>query len=152
MRLSQRSGIPLVATNDIHYLRQEDCHAQDVLLCINTGAKKTDEKRFRFETDTLFFKTRAEMAEMFRDLPGAVTATMDVAEQVDVTLEFGTYHVPEFVGDGGEAPDALFDSLLEEAFQRLYGASNDSAWIQRARERLEHEKKVIRELGFVSYF
>jgi DNA polymerase-3 subunit alpha len=62
-RLHQRTAIPLVATNDIHYLRHEHCHAQDVLLCINTGAKRADEKRFRFETDTLFFRTREQMAE-----------------------------------------------------------------------------------------
>ncbi|MEZ6021117.1 MAG: hypothetical protein R3F17_13785 [Planctomycetota bacterium] len=84
-RLHQRTGIPLVATNDIHYLRAEDCHTQDILLCINTGAKREDEKRFRFETDTLYFKTREEMAHMFRDLPDAVRATMDVAERVDLS-------------------------------------------------------------------
>jgi DNA polymerase-3 subunit alpha len=69
IRLHQRTGIPIVATNDIHYLRHEDCQAQDVLLCINTGAKRADEKRFRFETDSLYFRTRTEMAEIFRDLP-----------------------------------------------------------------------------------
>lgn len=147
VRMHQRTGIPLVATNDIHYLRAEDCHAQDVLLCINTGAKKADKDRFRFETDTLYFTSREEMGHMFRDLPGAVTATMDVADQVDVELTFGTYHVPEFVSETGESPDALFDRLLDERLRALYGSDN-----QMARERLEHEKKVIRELGFVSYF
>ena len=92
VRLHQRTGIPLVATNDIHYLRAEDCHAQDILLCINTGAKRDDEKRFRFDTDTLFFKTREEMSHMFRDLPDSVTATMDVADQIDLDIEF--WHLP----------------------------------------------------------
>ncbi|MDA1264562.1 MAG: DNA polymerase III subunit alpha [Planctomycetota bacterium] len=147
VRLSQRTGTPLVATNDIHYLRHEDCQAQDILLCINTGAKRSDEKRFRFDTDSLFFRTREQMAHIFRDLPQTVTATMDVADQIDVELEFGKYHVPEFVSDSGETPDQLFDRLLEQNLVRLY-SSTDSA----ARERLEHEKKVIRELGFVSYF
>ena len=147
VRIHERTGIPLVATNDIHYLRAEDCHAQDVLLCINTGAKKDEKDRFRFETDTLFFKSREEMAHMFRDLPDSVRATMDVADQVDVELTFGKYHVPEFVSDTGESPDALFDRLLDERLVELYGS--DSA---KARERLEHEKGVIRELGFVSYF
>jgi DNA polymerase III subunit alpha len=146
-RLAQRTGIPLVATNDIHYLRQEDCHAQDVLLCINTGAKRADEKRFRFDTDTLFFKTREEMGHMFRDLPESVKATMDVAEQVNFDIEFGTYHVPEFISDTGEDAEDLFDRLLEEGLRAQYGDTH-----QAARERLEHEKKVIRELGFVSYF
>ncbi|MEM6676146.1 MAG: DNA polymerase III subunit alpha, partial [Planctomycetota bacterium] len=147
VRMNQRTGIPLVATNDIHYLRAEDCHAQDVLLCINTGAKKEEKNRFKFETDTLFFTSRDEMAHMFRDLPQSVTATMDVAEQVDVELEFGTYHVPEFVSETGETPDQLFDRLLDERLVELYGHENAAA-----RQRLEHEKGVIRELGFVSYF
>ncbi len=147
VRLNQRLGIPLVATNDIHYLRQEDCHAQDVLLCINTGAKKADEKRFRFDTDSLYFKTREEMAHMFRDLPDSVRATMDVAEQINVEMEFGKYHVPEFDSPTGEPPDVLFNRLLEERLAELYGSTNT-----KARERLEHEKKIISELGFVSYF
>ncbi len=147
VRLGRRTGIPLVATNDIHYLRHEDCQAQDILLCINTGAKRSDEKRFKFETDSLFFRTREEMAAVFHDLPETLRATMDVAEQVNVELEFGKYHVPEFVSDSGEDPDALFDRLLDEAFLERYGPD-----ASRARERLEHEKKVIRELGFVSYF
>ena len=147
VRMHERTGIPLVATNDIHYLRAEDCHAQDVLLCINTGAKKADQNRFKFETDSLFFTSRAEMGHMFRDLPKSVTATMDVAEQINVELTFGKYHVPEFVSDTGESPDALFDRLLDERLHALYGVENS-----KARERLEHEKKVIRDLGFVSYF
>ena len=147
VRIHERTGIPLVATNDIHYLRAEDCHAQDVLLCINTGAKKADKDRFRFETDSLFFTSREEMAHMFRDLPKSVTATMDVAEQVGVELEFGKYHVPDFVSDTGESPDQLFDRLLEERLVELYGSDS-----QEARARLEREKATIRELGFVSYF
>ena len=147
VRIHQRIGSPLVATNDIHYLRHEDCQAQDMLLCINTGAKRSDEKRFKFETDTLFFKTRAQMAEMFRDVPQALSATRDVAEQVSLAIEFGKYHLPVFVPDTGESADALFDRLLEEGLVRLYGATNEGA-----RQRLEYEKQVIRSLGFVSYF
>jgi DNA polymerase-3 subunit alpha len=146
-RLHQRTGMPIVATNDIHYLRRENCSAQDVLLCINTGAKRSDEKRFRFETDTLYFTTREEMSQLFHDLPGAVAATMDVAEQVDLRFSFGSYHVPVFQSDTGESPDVLFDRLLEERLLLRYGSANTAA-----RERLEHEKKVIRDLGFVSYF
>jgi DNA polymerase-3 subunit alpha len=183
VRIHQRTGIPMVATNDIHYLRHEDCQAQDVLLCINTGAKRKEEKRFKFETDTLYFKTREEMAHMFRDLPETLRASVDVAEQVGVAIEFGKYHLPVFHPDarsgadadgidasrehdlsrdagaievsGGHAlsrdagadADRLFDRLLEAGLVRLYGAEHSAA-----RERLEYEKRVIRELGFVSYF
>ena len=147
VRLAQQTGIPLIATNDIHYLRHEDCEAQDVLLCINTGAKKADEKRFRFETDSLYFKTREEMAHMFRDLPEALRATMDVASQTELEIEFGNYHLPIFEADTGETAEQIFDRLLEEGLQRKYGSGNAEA-----RRRLEYEKRVIRELGFVSYF
>ena len=147
VRLAQKTGIPLIATNDIHYLRAEDCEAQDVLLCINTGAKKADEKRFRFDTDSLYFKTREEMAHMFRDLPESLAATLDVASQTELEIEFGTYHLPIFTADTGETSEAIFDRLLEEGLVRKYEAGNAEA-----RERLEYEKRVIRELGFVSYF
>ncbi|HKX46826.1 MAG TPA: DNA polymerase III subunit alpha, partial [Planctomycetota bacterium] len=146
-RVHERTGIPLVATNDIHYLRHEDCAVQDVLLCINTNAKRSDERRFRMDTNTLFFRTRAEMAHEFRDLPGALRATLDVADQVAVEIEFGRYRVPVFTPDDGSDRDALFDRLLEEGLLRKYGADH-----ARARERLDSEKRVIRELGFVSYF
>ncbi len=147
VRIHGRTGIPLVATNDIHYLRHEDCQAQDMLLCINTGAKRSDAKRFKFETDTLYFKSRTEMGDMFRDLPQALRATQDVAEQVSLSIEFGKYHLPVFVPESGEAADALFDRLLEQGLARLYGAAHEGA-----RKRLEYEKEVIRSLGFVSYF
>jgi DNA polymerase-3 subunit alpha len=145
--LARRTGIPLVATNDIHYLRHEDCAAQDVLLCINTGAKRSDTKRFKMDTDSLFFRTGAEMARVFHDLPRALCNTLDVAEQVDLRLAFGTYHLPVFVPEGDETPEQLFDRLCEEGLARRYGAQHAAA-----RARLETEKRVIREMGFVSYF
>ncbi|MSR61756.1 MAG: DNA polymerase III subunit alpha [Planctomycetes bacterium] len=145
--ISARTGIPLVATNDIHYLRAEDCHTQDVLLCINTGAKRADEKRFRMDTQTLFFRTGAEMAHEFRDLPQTLPATLDVAEQVALELEFGTYHLPVFTPDEGGSPETLFDRLCAQGLVVRYGSGN-----ARAEERLEYEKRVIRQMGFVSYF
>ncbi len=147
VEIHKRTNIPIVATNDIHYLRHEDCAVQDVLLCINTGAKRDDEKRFKMDTSTLYFQTREQMAVMFKDMPNAVTATLDVASQVDVEIEFGKYHVPVFTSDTGESPEALFDRLLEEGLVEKYGTDNTVA-----RERLEYEKRVISELGFVSYF
>jgi len=147
VRIHQRTGIPLVGTNDIHYLREEDCQAQDVLLCINTGAKRSEEKRFKFETDTLFFKTRAQMADAFRDLPQCVSGTMDVAEQIDVQIEFGKYRLPVFTPDTAETADQVFDRLLEEGLRKFYPTGHEPA-----RARVDYEKSVIRELGFVSYF
>jgi DNA polymerase-3 subunit alpha len=146
-RIHGRTGIPLVATNDIHYLRQEDCAVQDVLLCINTGARKDDPDRFKFDATSLYFTTREQMGEMFKDLPEALKSTMDVASQTEVELEFGTYHLPIFKSDTGEAPDEIFARLLDEGLNKYYGKDNAAA-----RERLEYEKATISELGFVSYF
>ncbi len=148
MRLHQKTGIPIVATNDIHYLRHEDCAVQDVLLCINTGAKRADEKRFRMDTDSLFFRTKEEMAHLFRDLPEAVRATMDVADQTDVQIEFGKYHLPIFDTGSSESQVEMFDRLTREGIERLYSSEQLPA----ARERLDREAAVIREMGFVSYF
>ena len=145
--IAGRTGIPLVATNDIHYLRAEDCHTQDVLLCINTGAKRADTKRFRMDTQTLFFRTRAEMAHEFRDLPASLAATQDVAERVNLDIEFGTYHLPLFTPADGGSPETLFDRLCDEGLLARYGLGHAAG-----RERLEYEKRVIREMGFVSYF
>jgi DNA polymerase-3 subunit alpha len=147
VEISTRTGIPLVATNDIHYLRHEDCHTQDVLLCINTGAKRSDEKRFKMDTHTLFFRTREEMAHEFRDLPRSVPASLDVAEQVALDIEFGKYHLPVFDPEGGGTPEALFDRLCDEGLLARYGPGHSQA-----QDRLAYEKSVIREMGFVSYF
>ncbi|MEZ5974106.1 MAG: DNA polymerase III subunit alpha [Planctomycetota bacterium] len=147
-RLHQRTGIPLVATNDIHYLRAEDCTRRTSCVHQYRGETRRRETLPLLETDTLYFKTREEMAHMFRDLPDAVRATMDVAERVDLNIEFGKYHMPEFISDTGEAPNVLFDRLLNERLPQLYPGDDQS----RARERLHHESQVIKELGFVSYF
>ncbi|HJP01296.1 MAG TPA: DNA polymerase III subunit alpha [Planctomycetota bacterium] len=147
VRIHGRTGIPMVATNDVHYLRREDCDAQDVLLCINTQAKRDEPGRFKFDTNTLFFASRAEMADMFRDLPETLKATAEVAEQIDFEMKFGEYHLPIFAPENGKTADEVFDELLEEGLGRLYGRDH-----REARERLESEKRVIRELGFVSYF
>ena len=145
--LSRRTDIPLVATNDIHYLRHEDCATQDILLCINTGAKQADENRFKMDTDTLFFRTREEMGHVFRDLPETLRSTMDVAEQVNLELTFGKYHLPVFHSPDGTPPDELFARLCDEGLRERYGHDQPEA-----RARLEAEQKVIREMGFVSYF
>ncbi|MDF1797589.1 MAG: DNA polymerase III subunit alpha [Planctomycetota bacterium] len=155
VRMSKLIGAPLVATNDIHYLRAEDCKAQDVLLCINTGARRDDEKRFRFDTDTLFFKTREEMGHMFRDLPEAIKATMDVVDQVELDMSgyFGTYHLPVFKPETNETPEELFDRLCLEGIHKLYGnKTGEGKDLEAAKKRLAYEREVILEMGFISYF
>ncbi|MDG2142035.1 MAG: DNA polymerase III subunit alpha [Planctomycetota bacterium] len=159
IRLSSQTAIPLVATNDIHYLRAEDCAAQDTLLCINTGARRDDPDRFRFDTKDLFFKTRQEMAHMFRDEPKSIKATMDVTDQIelDISSHFADtpdkYHLPVYVSDTGESPEDLFDRLCEEGIVKLYGGKTEKGKdLEAARVRLAYEKSIIVKMGFISYF
>ncbi len=145
--LRSRVDAPLVATNDIHYLRHEDCRAQDALLCIHTGAKLDDPKRWRMETETLFFRTREDMHRIFGDLPEALRNTIQVAEQVDLSLELGRHRLPRFEPPDGSSPEDYFRRLCEEGFARCYPEQPGQA-----RERLEYEMRVIQEMGFVPYF
>jgi DNA polymerase III subunit alpha len=155
IRIAQELGSPLVATNDIHYLRAEDCRAQDVLLCINTGARRDDENRFRFDTDTLYFHTREQMAAMFSDIPEALKATMDVVDQVTMDMGplFGNYHLPVFTSETSEDPIELFDRICGEGLQRLYAhKTGQGTDLKAAEERFRMEREVIVDMGFVSYF
>ena len=147
VELSKRTGQPLVATNDVHYLHRTDYRAQDILLCISTGKTQADDNRFKMEGDQLYLKTRAEMAKVFPDLPQALQASVDIASRCNVELDFETYHLPVFTPEGGESPDELFDRLLEDGARMRYGEITS-----KIRERLEYEKGIIKKLGFVSYF
>ena len=147
VKMKDQVGAPLVATNDIHYLRHEDCHAQDAMLCIATGAKLDDPDRWRMETDTLFFRSREQMNRIFGDLPEALRNTLQVAEQINVEIEFGKYRLPHFVPPDELSTDDYFRKLCEEGFARYYPGNPPEA-----RERLEYEMRVISEMGFVTYF
>ena len=147
VRLQQRMRAPLIATNDIHYLRHEDCHAQDAMLCIQTHSKRSDPARWKMDTDTLYFRSRQQMNQIFGDLPAALRNTLTVAEQVDVQIELGKFLLPRFDPPDGATPEQWFRRLCEEGFARCYPQPPAGA-----RERLEYEIQVIAEMGFVSYF
>ncbi|MBL8692956.1 MAG: DNA polymerase III subunit alpha [Planctomycetes bacterium] len=153
VRIGKRTGLPLVATNDIHYLRHEDCKAQDVLLCINTGATVKEEKRFKMDTDTLYFRTKEEMGIAFADLPDSLRSTVEIAEKCNLELELGKYRLPKFHTGTEESPEQLFDRLCEEGFERRYPAESTAPEKRAsARQRLLAEMNVIRSMGFVAYF
>ena len=118
--LASKWQVPVVATNDVHYLRHEDCHAQDAMLCIATGAKLDNPDRWRMDTDTLFFRSREQMNRIFGDLPEALRNTLQVAEQINVEIEFGKYRLPHFVPPEGLNTDEYFRKLCEEGFARYY--------------------------------
>src|SRR6266571_6685777 len=109
--------LPLVCTNDVHYLRETDAHPHDILLCIGTGKAFTDPKRLRYDAKQFFLKTPEEMAAAFKDFPGALQNTMRIAERCDVTLASGTNHLPTFAVPDGFTTDSYFEHVVREGFK-----------------------------------
>ncbi|MFY9344281.1 MAG: DNA polymerase III subunit alpha [Planctomycetota bacterium] len=145
--LSASTGIPCVATNDVHYLKAEDWLAQDIMLCIRSGKTVADQQRFRMGSHELFLKSRAQMAAAFADWPEALAATVAIAERCNVKIETGVYHLPVFQTPDGSKPDVWFEALCRKGAVARYGTVD--AGIQ---QRLDYEIGVIEKLGFVSYF
>jgi len=153
--MSERLSIPLVATNDCHYLDREDVRAHDVLLCIQTGKTVQDKNRLKFSTDQLYFKPREEMASYFKDHPDALENTVKIADRCHVEFDFKTYHFPQFNPDSGKSVDEIFDDEVREGFAsrmdqlRANRTDIDETLYQ---ERLDYEMKTIKDMGFPGYF
>src|SRR5207249_8873011 len=116
VRLSKETGIPLVATNDCHYLHHEDAHAQEVLLCIQTGKTMGDANRMKFATDQFYFKSAAEMAKIFGEIPEALSRTVDIAARCNVKIERILNPFPEFKVPEGHTSASYFESVAREGF------------------------------------
>src|SRR5579859_369009 len=114
--LSRETGIPLVATNDCHYLTQSDSHAQEVLMCIQTGKTMSDGQRMKFATDQFYFKTAEEMAQVFRELPDAVSRTVTIADRCNVKIQRVSNPFPEFKVPEGHTTDSYFERVVREGF------------------------------------
>ena len=146
--LSRRTGIPLVATNDCHYLRHEDADAHDVLLCIQTGKTVDDPKRLRYPTDQLFFRSAAEMRACFPDHPEALRNTLAVAERCNLQLDFGKPLLPAFpLPPGASSPEDYLRELAWAALEARFPEPGEEV-----RHRMEYELDVICRMGFASYF
>ena len=145
--MSERTGVPLVVTNDCHYMRREDAETQEVLMCIQTGKTLDDENRMRMETDQLYVKSEDEMLALFPGHADAVQRAHDIAMRCNVTFDFNTVHLPHFPVPEGETSDTLLRKLVEEGFAKRYAADDPVA-----RERLEYEIGVITQMGYVDYF
>ena len=153
--ISTALSIPLVASNDCHYLDREDARAHDVLLCVQTGKCVNDAGRFRFSTDQLYFKPKAEMAAYFKDFPGAVGHTVDIARRCAVEFDFKTYHFPQFTDPSGLTAEALFVKKTREGFKRVWALiqnKNPDADESLYRERLDYEIGIINKMEFPGYF
>lgn len=147
VKLSKEMDIPLVATNDAHYLRKEDARAHEILLCIQTGKNINDEDRMKFSTDDFYIKSPEEMTEVFINIPEAISNTVKIAERCNVELEFGKLHLPMFsIPDNRDAYEYLKE-LCYEGLRRLFGEN-----IEDKTERLEYELSVIKQMGYVDYF
>ncbi len=140
-------GIPLVATNDVHYVSQEDASAHDLLLCIGTNSSIYDEKRMKLAGDFFYFKRPEEMAELFNDIPQAVENTERIAEMCNLELEFGRLHLPEIDLPEGKTADQFLADLCYQGLPQYY--PHPTVEIE---QRLEYELEVIKKTQFANYF
>ncbi|MCE5333092.1 MAG: DNA polymerase III subunit alpha, partial [Desulfobacteraceae bacterium] len=156
--LSRELSLPLVATNDCHYLRKSDARAHEVLLCIQTGKTIVDEKRFKFQTDQLYFKSPDEMAKDFAYVPESLENTLKIAERCDLKLDLGSYHFPVFPLEEGESIDQRFEREVRDGFElriaaiRRKNPSFSEKDLEEYKERLEYELEVIKKMEFPAYF
>ena len=147
LRLHEETGLPLVVTNDAHYLRKEDAYAHDVLLCIQTGKTVDDENRMRYEPQRFYLRSTEEMAALFPDYPEAIENTGKIAERCNLEFTFGKYHLPEFKVPEGYTSLTYFKKLCADGFTQRYGEGTD-----KQRAQLEYEQNMIERMGFVDYF
>ncbi|WYD80575.1 MAG: DNA polymerase III subunit alpha [Candidatus Electrothrix gigas] len=157
MELGNDLGVKLVATNDCHYLNQEESYAHEVLLCIQTSKTINDANRFKFSTDELYFKPPDVMAKQFSYCPEALANTLEVADRCNLKLEFKENHFPIFPVPEGESLETLFEKAcrdgLEQRLEHLRSLQEVSPELeQQYRDRLEMEIGVIQEMGFSGYF
>ena len=158
-RLSRKLGIPLVVSNDCHYLRKDDAFAHDVLLCIGTQKTVSDPDRLRYDSDNFYVKTADEMHAIFPDDHQALENTLAIAERCDLVIPTGSFHLPEFPVPEGYTLQSYFEKVvregLEERLSELRGAAAQGL-VRHAdevyRQRLEYEIQVIEKMGFPGYF
>jgi DNA polymerase-3 subunit alpha len=145
--MSSELDIPLVATNDVHYVNREDVSAHDLLLCIGTNSSIHDEKRMRMAGDFFYLRSPQEMAELFKDIPQALESTELVAEMCNLKLEFGRIHLPEIDLSEGKTADQFLTELCHQGLYQHYPQPTPEV-----QERLNHELEVIKQTQFANYF
>ncbi len=148
IELSKEFNIPLVATNDVHYLNKEDAEIHDILLCIQTGSKLNDKDRLRFKTDEFYFKSEEEMSKIFGNIPEALENTIKIAEKCNLELPLNKVILPVFEVPEGETLDSYFERLCWEGARKRFGDNIPN----HIKERLEYEISVIKQMGFSGYF
>ena len=147
LRLARETGIPLVVTNDAHYLRREDAKIHDVLLCIQIGKTVDDENRMKFQTEEFYIKSEEELKRSFPGLEEAFSNTQLIADRCNLDFTFHEYHLPSFPVPAGFTNEGYFRQLCEDGFRQRYENPPQSY-----RERLEYEIGVISRMGYVNYY
>ena len=147
LKIARELGVPVIATNDAHYLNREDSYSHEVLLCVQTGKKMIDEDRMRFGNDEFFIKTPEEMYENFKNMPEVLENTVKIADRCNVNFEFGHTILPNF-----DTPNNMehYEFLRQECYkglERRYSEKTDEIV-----ERLEYELSVVKKMGYVDYF
>jgi len=146
-KISSQLGIPLVATNDVHYPLKERAAAHEALLCIQTQTTLDDPKHMRFQTEEFYFTSPAEMKKLFSDYPEAVQNTVEIASRCNLELDFKQLHLPRYTPPQGKDKEAFLLELCEQGLTAKNLRDNPEA-----QKRLDHELKIIKHMGFISYF
>ena len=147
MRLARETGLPLVVTNDAHYLRREDAQMQDVLLCIQTGKTVDDPNRMKFQTEEFYLKSEDELRELFPNCEEAFENTVKIADRCNLEFVFNEYHLPSFPVPEGYTNEEYFRKLCMDGFRERYPNPPESYM-----ERLEYEIGVISRMGYINYY
>ena len=147
MRIARETGLPLIVTNDAHYLRREDAKMQDVLLCVQTGKTVDDPNRMKFQTEEFYLKSEDELRQLFPGCDEAFENTQKIADRCNLEFVFNEYHLPSFPVPEGFTNEAYFRKLCEDGFRERYENPPESY-----RERLEYEIGVISRMGYVNYY
>ncbi|MCD4805083.1 MAG: DNA polymerase III subunit alpha [Desulfobacterales bacterium] len=153
--MSERLSIPLVATNDCHYLDKEDARAHEILLCVQTGKTIYDPDHFRFGTDQLYFKSREDMHNYFKSYPGAIENTVSIAKRCNIDFDFKTYHFPKFETPSGQTAEEFFEQKAWEGYnQKIKRVKEKNPEIDESqyKERIKSEISTINSMGFPGYF
>lgn len=145
--ISKETQIPMVATNDCHYINKEEAKAHDILLCIQTGKTLNDADRMRFQTEEFYVKSKEEMEKLFSQYEGAIENTQKIAEMCNVELDFGTHHLPEFKLQEGYTNISYLEELAFNGLKKRYPNNYEDV-----SDRLKYEISIIKKMGFVDYF
>ena len=149
IKLARKLNIPIVATNDAHYLKKEDAYNHEILLCIQTGKRMSDEDRMKFDTDGLYIKSPEEMSDYFSAFPDAVENTVKIAEKCNVEFEFGNTILPNYdVPPEYKTHYDFFKELCEKGLKKRYGEN----YSEEIKQRAEYEMSIIKKMGYVDYY